>query len=109
MPGISGHADVNGLINWARAFEEKPQKVFVTHGEDTVTEIFAKRCRMTWVTIQWLRLVEQCMILQIMYVSMKLKASRFRSICIAESNKSSESIRETSGTWLQITGSDQEE
>ena len=43
MPGISGHADVNGLINWARAFEEKPQKVFVTHGEDTVTEIFAKR------------------------------------------------------------------
>ena len=43
MPGISGHADVNGLINWARAFEEKPQKVFVTHGEDTVTDIFAKR------------------------------------------------------------------
>ena len=42
MPGISGHADVNGLINWARAFEEKPQKVFVTHGEDTVTEIFCK-------------------------------------------------------------------
>ena len=30
------------MINWARAFEEKPQKVFVTHGEDTVTEIFAK-------------------------------------------------------------------
>ena len=31
------------MINWARAFEEKPQKVFVTHGEDAVTEIFAKR------------------------------------------------------------------
>ena len=45
MPGISGHADVNGLIDWIKAFEEKPQKVFVTHGEDTVTELFAARLR----------------------------------------------------------------
>lgn len=43
MPGISGHADVNGLIEWVKAFREKPTKVFVTHGEDSVTEIFAKR------------------------------------------------------------------
>ena len=43
MPGISGHADVNGLLDWAKAFEGKPKKVFVTHGEDNVTEIFAKR------------------------------------------------------------------
>lgn len=43
MPGISGHADVNGLIEWAKAFDEKPKKVFVTHGEDSVTEVFAKR------------------------------------------------------------------
>lgn len=43
MPGISGHADVNGLLDWAKAFEGKPKKVFVTHGEDSVTEIFAKR------------------------------------------------------------------
>lgn len=43
MPGISGHADVNGLITWAKAFEKKPKKVFVTHGEDSITEIFAKR------------------------------------------------------------------
>lgn len=43
MPGISGHADVNGLLDWAKAFKEKPKKVFVTHGEDSVTEIFAKR------------------------------------------------------------------
>ena len=28
MPGISGHADVNGLINWARAFEEKTAESF---------------------------------------------------------------------------------
>lgn len=45
MPGISGHANVNGLLDWAKAFEEKPKKVFVTHGEDTVTEVFAKRLR----------------------------------------------------------------
>lgn len=43
MPGISGHADVNGLLEWVKAFEEKPKKVFVTHGEDSVTEVFAKR------------------------------------------------------------------
>ena len=43
MPGISGHADVNGLIDWIRAFDKKPKKVFVTHGDDEVTEIFARR------------------------------------------------------------------
>ena len=45
MPGISGHADVNGLVDWIKAFEVKTQKVFVTHGEDTVTELFAARLR----------------------------------------------------------------
>lgn len=45
MPGISGHADVNGLLDWIKAFEGKPKKVFVTHGEDSVTELFAKRLR----------------------------------------------------------------
>ena len=45
MPGISGHADVNGLLDWINAFEKKPKKVFVTHGEDTVTELFARRLR----------------------------------------------------------------
>ncbi len=45
MPGISGHADVNGLLDWVGAFEKKPLKVFVTHGEDTVTELFSERLR----------------------------------------------------------------
>lgn len=45
MSGISGHADVNGLLTWIRAFEKKPKKVFVTHGEDAVTEVFAGRLR----------------------------------------------------------------
>lgn len=45
MPGISGHADVNGLLDWAKEFETKPKHVFVTHGDDTVTEVFAQRLR----------------------------------------------------------------
>ncbi len=44
LPGISGHADNEGLIRWAAAFEKNPpEMVFVTHGEDQVTEVFAKR------------------------------------------------------------------
>lgn len=43
MPGISGHADVNGLMDWIKAFEQKPSRVFVVHGEDSVTEVFANR------------------------------------------------------------------
>ncbi|MDY3919313.1 MAG: MBL fold metallo-hydrolase [Candidatus Limivivens sp.] len=45
MPGISGHADNRGLMTWIRAFEQKPEKVFVVHGEDQVAELFAGRLR----------------------------------------------------------------
>ena len=45
LNGISGHADNNGLIKWISAFEKKPDKVFVTHGEDTVCDLFAARLR----------------------------------------------------------------
>lgn len=55
MPGISGHADVNGLIDWIKAFGDKPKKVFVTHGDDEVTEIFAAVCMMRWDWTPWLR------------------------------------------------------
>lgn len=41
LPGISGHADREGLLAWAAGLKEKPEKVFVVHGEDKVTEIFA--------------------------------------------------------------------
>lgn len=40
--GLSGHADQNGLIEWITAFEEKPRKVFVVHGEDSVCTSFAE-------------------------------------------------------------------
>lgn len=41
LKGISGHADMNGLLDWIKGFEEKPARVIVVHGEDTVTERFA--------------------------------------------------------------------
>lgn len=45
LAGISGHADCEGLVRWISAFEKKPQRVFIVHGEDEVTEIFAQRLR----------------------------------------------------------------
>lgn len=42
LPGISGHADQAGLLKWAGSFQNGGvQKVFVTHGEDSVTDFFA--------------------------------------------------------------------
>lgn len=44
LPGISGHADNEGLMRWASAMQEHgPKRVFVVHGEDKVTETFAAR------------------------------------------------------------------
>jgi metallo-beta-lactamase family protein len=31
--GLSGHADRNGLYEWITAFEKKPEKVFLVHGD----------------------------------------------------------------------------
>ncbi len=42
IKGISGHADMNGLLGWLAGFEKKPEHVFVVHGEDTVTDEFAR-------------------------------------------------------------------
>ena len=42
LKGISGHADMNGLLGWLGGFTQKPQQVFVVHGEDTVTDRFAE-------------------------------------------------------------------
>lgn len=43
LPGISGHADRERLLRWISAFQEKPQRVFVVHGEDTVCDLFAEQ------------------------------------------------------------------
>lgn len=42
MTGLSGHADKNGLIDWLSGFQEKPRKVFVVHGEDSVCKSFVE-------------------------------------------------------------------
>ena len=40
LPGVSGHADKNGLIDWLRGFEEKPKLVFVNHGDPDAADSF---------------------------------------------------------------------
>ncbi|MEE0954621.1 MAG: MBL fold metallo-hydrolase [Eubacterium sp.] len=46
LPGVSGHADNEGLMKWAASFKENPPaRVFVCHGEDTVTDVFAARLK----------------------------------------------------------------
>lgn len=42
MAGLSGHADKEGLIEWLEGFKEKPKKVFVVHGEDSVCTAFTE-------------------------------------------------------------------
>ena len=43
LPGISGHADNEGLMEWAGSFVEKPEKVFVCHGETESCEVLTSR------------------------------------------------------------------
>lgn len=42
MKAISGHADQKGLISWLRAIPEKPEKLFITHGEESSALAFAE-------------------------------------------------------------------
>lgn len=42
MEGMSSHADMEGLITWLKAFEKKPQQVFLVHGDDKVCTSFEK-------------------------------------------------------------------
>ena len=42
LPGVSGHADKNGLIGWISGFEKKPDKVFVNHGDDEACTDFTR-------------------------------------------------------------------
>ena len=40
LPGISGHADKNGLISWLYGFKQKPKFIFVNHGDPDSAEAF---------------------------------------------------------------------
>ena len=41
LNGVSGHADQKGLLTWISHFAPQPEHVFVTHGDDEVTDGFA--------------------------------------------------------------------
>lgn len=41
LKGVSGHGDQAGLIRWLDGMKQRPDKVFVVHGEDTVCDVFA--------------------------------------------------------------------
>jgi len=40
LPGISGHADKNGLLRWLSGFTEKPKLIFVNHGDPDAADSF---------------------------------------------------------------------
>ena len=40
LPGVSGHADKNGLIAWLRGFEHPPKLTFVNHGDPESADSF---------------------------------------------------------------------
>ncbi len=42
LHGTSGHADQAGLLRWLAGFKEKPQMVFVNHGDDAACIVFQK-------------------------------------------------------------------
>jgi len=42
LHGTSGHADQAGLLRWLAGFREKPQTVFVNHGNDASCVVFQK-------------------------------------------------------------------
>lgn len=48
LHGVSGHADRNGLLAWLGGFNTLIEHVFVVHGEDTVTDEFAKTVEETY-------------------------------------------------------------
>ena len=42
LPGVSGHADKDGLLRWLGGFEKKPKLVFINHGDPESADSFAK-------------------------------------------------------------------
>ena len=40
LPGVSGHADKDGLIRWIQGFEQKPRLIFVNHGDPGSADSF---------------------------------------------------------------------
>ena len=45
LNGFSGHADHDGLLNWVRAFQRRPEQIFLVHGELESAEALAAGLR----------------------------------------------------------------
>lgn len=45
LPGVSGHADRDGLLRWLEGISPRPATVFVNHGDDGATKAFVKTLR----------------------------------------------------------------
>ncbi len=45
LPGFSGHADKEGLIDFVRVMNRKPQRTFIVHGEDDASASLAGALR----------------------------------------------------------------
>lgn len=43
LASLSAHADAQDLIEWIRRFEKLPQKIFVNHGNEKASRLFAQR------------------------------------------------------------------
>jgi len=43
LEGFSGHADREGIIQWIKSFKNKPQKIFVVHGEEQAAEEVSRK------------------------------------------------------------------
>lgn len=47
LPGASGHADREHLLDWLKALKRRPEKVFVVHGDEESCESFSGLLRET--------------------------------------------------------------
>jgi metallo-beta-lactamase family protein len=45
LNGFSNHADQPGLLDWARAFKQRPERIFVVHGDPDAAQELAGRLR----------------------------------------------------------------
>ena len=46
LNGFSGHADLPGLVDWARSFKQRPEHTFVVHGEPDSAQMLANQLRL---------------------------------------------------------------
>lgn len=45
IPGLSGHADRNGLTKWINSFNEKPENIYLVHGDEEEKKSFCNYLR----------------------------------------------------------------